>query len=158
MSAFLMVILVGAFQLLVIGEVPEGVTERTSIYRDARGVLHVSGRGSIEDKIRGYDVGADDYLVKPFDPLELVARVHAVLRRFTAQRPMRRASEWRDDAIREWLENTYPAIARKARAQGGEIHRADETGLSNQANYGRSFAPKGQTRSSGDRPGASRSQ
>jgi two-component system, OmpR family, response regulator RegX3 len=49
-----------------------------------RPLIFVSGRGSIEDKIRGYDVGADDYLVKPFDPLELVARVHAVLRRFTA--------------------------------------------------------------------------
>jgi transposase len=64
---------------------------------------------------------------------------------FTAQRPMRRASERQDEAVREWLESTYPAIARKARAQGGEIHWADETGLSNQANYGRSFAPKGQT-------------
>ena len=64
---------------------------------------------------------------------------------FTAQRPMRRATERREEAVREWLESTYPAIARKARAQGGEIHWADETGLSNQANYGRSFAPRGQT-------------
>jgi transposase len=64
---------------------------------------------------------------------------------FTAQRPMRRASERRDEAIREWLENTYPAVARRARAQGCQIHWADETGLSNQANYGRSFAPKGRT-------------
>jgi transposase len=64
---------------------------------------------------------------------------------FTAQRPMCRASERREGAVRAWLENTYPAIARKARAQGGEIHWADETGLSNQANYGRSFAPRGQT-------------
>ena len=64
---------------------------------------------------------------------------------FTAQRPMRRATERQDGAVRAWLANTYPAIARKARAQGGEIHWADETGLSNQANYGRSFAPRGQT-------------
>ena len=64
---------------------------------------------------------------------------------FTAQRPMRRATERQDEAVRAWLESTYPAIARKARAQGGEIHWADETGLSNQANYGRSFAPKGHT-------------
>lgn len=64
---------------------------------------------------------------------------------FTAQRPMRRACERRDEAIREWLESTYPAVARRARAQGGEIHWADETGLSNQANYGRSFAPRGHT-------------
>jgi transposase len=64
---------------------------------------------------------------------------------FTAQRPMRRATERRDEAVRAWLENTYPALARRAKVQGCEIQWADETGLSNQANYGRSFAPKGQT-------------
>ncbi len=64
---------------------------------------------------------------------------------FTAQRPMRRATERREEAVRAWLENTYPAMARRARAQGCEIQWADETGLSNQANYGRSFAPRGQT-------------
>ena len=42
-------------------------------------------------------------------------------------------------------EEHYPAIARRAGARGGEIQWADATGLSNQANYGRSFAPKGQT-------------
>jgi hypothetical protein len=64
---------------------------------------------------------------------------------FTAQRPMRRATERQDGAIRVWLESTYPPIARRARAQGGEIHWADETGLSSRANYGRSFAPRGHT-------------
>ena len=64
---------------------------------------------------------------------------------FTAQRPMRRAAERREEAVRAWLESTYPAIVRKAKTQGCEIHWADETGLSNQANYGRSFAPRGQT-------------
>src|SRR3954462_5214152 len=64
---------------------------------------------------------------------------------FTAQRPARRATERRDEAVRAWLESTYPAIARKAKAQGCEIHWADETGLSSPANYGRSFAPRGHT-------------
>src|SRR5690242_13672158 len=64
---------------------------------------------------------------------------------FTAQRPMRRASERRDEVIRAWLESTYPAIVQRAKTQGCEIQWADETGLSNQANYGRSFAPKGRT-------------
>src|SRR5690349_1663366 len=49
---------------------------------------------------------------------------------FTAQRPTRRATERRDEAVREWLESTYPAIVRKAKAQGCEIQWADETGLS----------------------------
>src|SRR5689334_13569634 len=48
---------------------------------------------------------------------------------FTAQRPARRATERREGAVREWLERTYPAIARRAKAQGCEIQWADETGL-----------------------------
>jgi transposase len=64
---------------------------------------------------------------------------------FTAQRPARRATERRDEAVRKWLERIYPAIARQARAQGCEIHWADETGLFSRANYGRSFAPRGHT-------------
>src|SRR3954471_16186316 len=64
---------------------------------------------------------------------------------FTAQQPVRRATERQDEAVRAWLESTYPAIARKAKAQGCNIQWADETGLSSRANYGRSFAPRGQT-------------
>src|SRR3954451_19409385 len=63
---------------------------------------------------------------------------------FTAQRLVRRAPERQDAAGQAGLESTYPAIACRARAQGCEIHWADETGLSNQANYGRSFALRGQ--------------
>lgn len=44
-------------------------------------VIMVTARGEEEDKIRGLDVGADDYVTKPFSPRELVARIRAVLRR-----------------------------------------------------------------------------
>jgi DNA-binding response OmpR family regulator len=44
-------------------------------------ILLVSARGEITDRVRGLRVGADDYLVKPFDPSELAARVEALLRR-----------------------------------------------------------------------------
>jgi transposase len=64
---------------------------------------------------------------------------------FTAQRPARRATERREPEVRAWLRHEYPAIAARAKAEGAEIHWADETGLSNQANYGRSFAPRGKT-------------
>ena len=63
----------------------------------------------------------------------------------TAQRPARRATERREPEIRAWLQQEYPTIAARAKAEGAEIHWADETGLSNQANCGRSFAPKGKT-------------
>jgi two-component system phosphate regulon response regulator PhoB len=44
-------------------------------------IIMVTARGEEEDKIRGLDVGADDYVSKPFSPRELVARIKAVLRR-----------------------------------------------------------------------------
>ena len=47
------------------------------------GVIIVSARGSIEDKVKGLDLGADDYLAKPFHMAELHARVKSVIRRKT---------------------------------------------------------------------------
>jgi len=44
-------------------------------------IILVTARGEEEDKVRGLDVGADDYITKPFSPRELIARIRAVLRR-----------------------------------------------------------------------------
>jgi two-component system, OmpR family, response regulator len=58
----------------------------------------VTGRGDSVDKIVGLEVGADDYVTKPFDLRELLARIKAVLRRMTPgeslaqSRPPRRAT------------------------------------------------------------------
>lgn len=51
-------------------------------------VIMLTGRSTIADKITGLEVGADDYLTKPFDPGELVARIRAVLRRKQALGPV----------------------------------------------------------------------
>lgn len=48
-------------------------------------IIMVTGRAAETDRIVGLEIGADDYLPKPFSPRELVARVRAVLRRSTAQ-------------------------------------------------------------------------
>ncbi|MBR2593125.1 MAG: response regulator transcription factor [Firmicutes bacterium] len=45
-------------------------------------VIMLTARGENFDKILGLEMGADDYIVKPFDPKEMVARLHAVLRRY----------------------------------------------------------------------------
>jgi two-component system OmpR family response regulator len=50
-------------------------------------VLMVTARGGIPDRVRGLDAGADDYLPKPFDFQELLARLRALLRRAPAERP-----------------------------------------------------------------------
>lgn len=63
----------------------------------------------------------------------------------TPQKPIRRATERDEAAIQTWMEQDYPALVKRAKKQKAEIHWADETGISNQANYGRSFAPEGET-------------
>ena len=50
-------------------------------------VLFLTARGEDEDKLKGLGLGADDYIIKPFDSKELVARVKAVLRRYQAVKP-----------------------------------------------------------------------
>jgi DNA-binding response OmpR family regulator len=44
-------------------------------------ILMLTARSSEEDRIRGLELGADDYVTKPFSPRELVLRVQAILRR-----------------------------------------------------------------------------
>ena len=44
-------------------------------------VIMLTARGEEDDRLRGFEVGVDDYVVKPYLPSELIARVHAVLRR-----------------------------------------------------------------------------
>jgi two-component system, OmpR family, alkaline phosphatase synthesis response regulator PhoP len=46
-----------------------------------RGILMLTARAQVDDRVEGLRTGADDYLIKPFDPKELLARVSALLRR-----------------------------------------------------------------------------
>ncbi|HLO28860.1 MAG TPA: response regulator transcription factor [Anaerolineales bacterium] len=45
-------------------------------------ILMLTAKGETSQKLKGFQLGTDDYLVKPFEPLELVARVHALLKRY----------------------------------------------------------------------------
>jgi two-component system OmpR family response regulator len=51
-------------------------------------IIMLSARDAVPDRVRGLDVGADDYLVKPFDLDELLARLRALARRGAVQRPV----------------------------------------------------------------------
>lgn len=48
----------------------------------------LTARGQVDDRVTGLDSGADDYLTKPFSLKELLARVHALLRRFQRSEPI----------------------------------------------------------------------
>lgn len=92
-------------------------------------VLILTGRNDVTDRVLGLELGADDYIVKPFEPRELVARVRSILRRYqraapvetlTQQRNIAHFAGWRFDRGRHAL--TAP--------DGREIHlSAAETGL-----------------------------
>ncbi|MBZ0122539.1 MAG: response regulator [Roseovarius sp.] len=50
-------------------------------------ILLLTAKGETEDRIRGLEAGADDYLAKPFEPKELLLRINAILRRMPAAEP-----------------------------------------------------------------------
>ncbi len=52
------------------------------------GIIMVTASGDVIDRVVGLEVGADDYVAKPFDPRELLARVKSVLRRLQAKPPV----------------------------------------------------------------------
>src|SRR5437773_5372860 len=62
-------------------------------------VLMISARGEERDKVRGLELGADDYITKPFGYLELSARIRAVMRRLQAPMPLSGGGVFRSGAL-----------------------------------------------------------
>ncbi len=62
-------------------------------------IIMLTAKGEVEDRIIGLELGADDYLVKPFSPRELVARVRALLRRTSSGELQREVLEFGDLVI-----------------------------------------------------------
>ncbi|RMD49087.1 MAG: response regulator, partial [Alphaproteobacteria bacterium] len=75
-----------AFDLIVLDVMLPGI-DGMALCRELRAaglgtpILLLTARGETEDRIAGLEAGADDYLPKPFEPRELLARIHAILRR-----------------------------------------------------------------------------
>ena len=111
----------GSYQLLVLDlQLPglDGLSLCSEVRRDPRTrdlpVVMLTARGDETDRIVGLEMGADDYVVKPFSPKELVARVRALFRRLdrkdTADTPLvlgpltvdrnRHTVQWGDDPVR----------------------------------------------------------
>ncbi len=73
--------------LMLPGEDGMAICRRLRARGDRIPVIMLTAKGDDADRIEGLDSGADDYLAKPFNPRELVARIHAVLRRGAAASP-----------------------------------------------------------------------
>ena len=78
----------GEFDLILLDLMLPGI-DGYQVCRELRAssqvpVIMLSAKGEIFDKVLGLELGADDYMIKPFDSKELVARVKAVLRRYQA--------------------------------------------------------------------------
>jgi DNA-binding response OmpR family regulator len=71
--------------LMLPGEDGLSVCRRLRAGGDATPIIMLTAKGEDVDRIVGLEMGADDYLPKPFNPRELVARIHAVLRRHRAR-------------------------------------------------------------------------
>jgi two-component system alkaline phosphatase synthesis response regulator PhoP len=89
----------GTYQLLVLDlQLPgmDGLTLLSELRRRpaTRGlpVVMLTARGDLADRVVGLELGADDYIVKPFSPKELVARVRALFRRIDERHPPEAAS------------------------------------------------------------------
>lgn len=78
-------------------------------------VIFVTVRGDEADRVAGLDLGADDYLTKPFSPRELASRIRALFRRIEATEPPR----LQEVAVDDWL--TINFDQRKVRAGGREM-------------------------------------
>jgi transposase len=63
---------------------------------------------------------------------------------FTAKRPRRQARDQDPDEVRQWLEETYPAIAARAEREGAAIHWGDEVGVAADQTPARGYAPQGE--------------
>ena len=64
---------------------------------------------------------------------------------FTPQRPLKKAYEQRPEKVRVWLEEEYPKVKARAKAEQAEIWWGDETAIKPECHYRRSYSPKGKT-------------
>lgn len=101
-------------------------------------VLMLTAKGQVDDRVRGLDVGADDYLVKPFSTAELLARIRALLRRTRSEAAVRetlqlddikvdfrRQTVRRENELIELTAKEFAMLRMLAEADGEPVSRND---------------------------------
>ena len=61
------------------------VCKEIRLYDETTPIIFITSKDQVNDKISGLEIGADDYIIKPFDTKEVVARIRAIIRRIAAQ-------------------------------------------------------------------------
>jgi len=86
-------------------------------------IMMLTARGDEEDRIEGLDLGADDYLVKPFSPRELVSRVRAILRRVENQEAggVQSAGNSQSQSVLRFPSLTIDLLARRVEINNSEV-------------------------------------
>jgi DNA-binding response OmpR family regulator len=89
-------------------------------------ILMLTARGDEDDRIQGLEIGADDYLVKPFSPRELVSRVRAILRRTGSQDSNNASRSAENQPGSERSEISFPdlfvdILSRRVEVKGVEV-------------------------------------
>jgi len=121
------------------GEDGLALTKSLKAEKLATPVLLLTARGEIEERITGLEAGADDYLAKPFEPRELLLRIHAILRRVAAkpalQNEVIRFGRWTldlergelvDDAERLPLTQVEHTLLKALASKKGEVVGREE--------------------------------
>lgn len=62
------------------------VCKEIRLYDEATPIIFITSKDQINDKISGLEIGADDYIIKPFDTKEVIARIRAIIRRTAVQK------------------------------------------------------------------------
>ena len=105
-------------------------------------ILLLTARGEVEDRIAGLERGADDYLVKPFEPRELLLRISTILRRSVSTAPksrvqlgdctfdVERGELWRKDELVHLTSIEEELLRTLARSAGEAVSRNDLIKLS----------------------------
>lgn len=80
------------------------------------GIIMVTGHGDPEDRVLGLEMGADDYVVKPFNFRELLARINSVLRRVDSN-----GSNWRDSSVVRFGKWRFDTLNRSLQGDDGVV-------------------------------------
>ncbi len=81
----------------------DGLSLVKELFNDKKvGVIILSGRNSLPDKVLGLELGADDYIGKPFDPRELVARVKSTVRRLEVNKSPATVTQPQTASFGDW--------------------------------------------------------